>query len=333
MNAVSHDQAHAALWDAIKRLITDCDGTPNISAGAPGVSDIKIALAKLRADAAAEQSRSTLALLESVEPWIRPSVDSPDERAKVHAKVVSTIGLLERQVAMPFKVSDQIIATGEVPPTLRRYGCTATTPADAAAWLRANPLLDHDVLPPLNERLHTARQVAKETMSLGELRDDQIALSDGTPRPRAEASSTTSIVAGAQQNDIAAVEYGRVDAAITMAGLSLTDGDRRLTSLLAMGLGVDHPAMNDLVSLLFDARGRRSPNLQVDADGTRGPASSDAPSNAAADGMPGHTKRVSADMVSRALQSCPADLSPQDRWRRIADELNIVLSPDRKSVV
>lgn len=41
MNAVSHDQAHAALWDAIKRLITDCDGTPNISAGAPGVSDRK----------------------------------------------------------------------------------------------------------------------------------------------------------------------------------------------------------------------------------------------------------------------------------------------------
>lgn len=110
-------------------------------------------------------------------------------------------------------------------------------------------------------------------------------------------------------------------------GEDVKDGDRRLTSLLAMGLGVDHPAMNDLVSLLFDARGRRSPNLQVDAGGTRGPASSGAPSNAAADGMPGHTKRVSADMVSKALQSCPADLSPQDRWRRIADELNIVLSP------
>lgn len=80
------------------------------------------------------------------------------------------------------KVSDQIIATGQVPPTLRRYGCTATTPADAAAWLRAHPLLDHDVLPPLHERLRTVRPAAEKKMSLREQRVEQRAFRERVGR-------------------------------------------------------------------------------------------------------------------------------------------------------
>jgi hypothetical protein len=38
--------------------------------------------------------------------------------------------------------------------------------------------------------------------------------------------------------------------------LPLTDGDRRLIDLMTNALGSKHPAMNDLMKLVFDARGR-----------------------------------------------------------------------------
>lgn len=53
--------------------------------------------------------------------------------------------------------------------------------------------------------------------------------------------------------------YGSTDLTdgITIAGLALTDGDKRLVALVLSALGPKHPAMDDLVALLFQARSAR----------------------------------------------------------------------------
>lgn len=71
------------------------------------------------------------------------------------------------------KVSEQILATGIVPPTLRRYGCTVTDAAGAAAWLRQHPMLDHEVLAPLAQRLRTVKPSAGRKLTQREIRTQQ----------------------------------------------------------------------------------------------------------------------------------------------------------------
>jgi hypothetical protein len=51
-------------------------------------------------------------------------------------------------------------------------------------------------------------------------------------------------------------EYGEAGLGFTLAGLPLTNGDRRIAALLTHALGSDHPAIDDLVALFFAARGR-----------------------------------------------------------------------------
>jgi hypothetical protein len=48
-------------------------------------------------------------------------------------------------------------------------------------------------------------------------------------------------------------EYGETEFGYTFAGIQLTDGDRRLMSLLVRAFGTDHPAVADLTELLFRA--------------------------------------------------------------------------------
>lgn len=54
------------------------------------------------------------------------------------------------------KLSDHIAATGEVPPTLARFGCPTGSPHEALAWLRENPGFDHADMGDLEVRLSTA---------------------------------------------------------------------------------------------------------------------------------------------------------------------------------
>lgn len=55
--------------------------------------------------------------------------------------------------------------------------------------------------------------------------------------------------------EVVADDYGSTDFGFTFAGLPITDGDKRLAALLTKALGNDHPAFDDLVALLFAARG------------------------------------------------------------------------------
>lgn len=48
--------------------------------------------------------------------------------------------------------------------------------------------------------------------------------------------------------------YGDTDFGFTFAGISLTEGDNRLMSMLVTALGTDHPAIDDITALLFAAR-------------------------------------------------------------------------------
>ena len=48
-------------------------------------------------------------------------------------------------------------------------------------------------------------------------------------------------------------EYGSTDFGWTIVGVDMTDGDKRLMALLVSALGSDHPAVSDLVALLFRA--------------------------------------------------------------------------------
>jgi hypothetical protein len=61
-------------------------------------------------------------------------------------------------------------------------------------------------------------------------------------------------------NDRALAYGGSTDLTdgITVAGLTLTDGDKRLVALIMTALGPNHPAMDDLVALLMAARSTRS---------------------------------------------------------------------------
>lgn len=61
-----------------------------------------------------------------------------------------------------------------------------------------------------------------------------------------------------ESQDQEIMNYGSIDFGFTFVGLPLTDGDKRLASLLTRALGNDHPAFDDLVSLFFAARGRAS---------------------------------------------------------------------------
>lgn len=58
------------------------------------------------------------------------------------------------------------------------------------------------------------------------------------------------------QAEPAQSEYGSTDCA-TFAGLPMTDGDKRLSAMLTQAFGTDHPAIHDLVALLFAARGKK----------------------------------------------------------------------------
>lgn len=60
----------------------------------------------------------------------------------------------------------------------------------------------------------------------------------------------------AQQAEPVQPEYGSTDC-VTFAGLPMTDGDRRLAAMLTQAFGADHPAIHDLVALLFAARGKQ----------------------------------------------------------------------------
>lgn len=55
-------------------------------------------------------------------------------------------------------------------------------------------------------------------------------------------------------------EYGSTEFGWTFAGITLTDGDKRLMSLLVQALGSDHPAIDDMVSLLFSRRSASTPD-------------------------------------------------------------------------
>ena len=48
-------------------------------------------------------------------------------------------------------------------------------------------------------------------------------------------------------------EYGATDFGWSFAGMSLADGDKRLMALIVHALGSDHPAVADLVALIFRA--------------------------------------------------------------------------------
>lgn len=58
----------------------------------------------------------------------------------------------------------------------------------------------------------------------------------------------------ADERDAMKAEYGRTDAGFTIAGIQTTEGDKRLIALLMRALGSDHPAVDDLVKLLFICR-------------------------------------------------------------------------------
>jgi hypothetical protein len=49
-------------------------------------------------------------------------------------------------------------------------------------------------------------------------------------------------------------EYGETDFGFTFAGISLSEGDKRLMSMLVAAFGTAHPAIDDLTTLLFRAR-------------------------------------------------------------------------------
>lgn len=48
--------------------------------------------------------------------------------------------------------------------------------------------------------------------------------------------------------------YGETDFGYTFAGINLTEGDKRLMSMLVRAVGTDHPAIEDMTALLFRSR-------------------------------------------------------------------------------
>ncbi len=48
-------------------------------------------------------------------------------------------------------------------------------------------------------------------------------------------------------------KYGSTDFGYTFAGIPVSDGGKRLMSMLVRAFGTDHPAVNDLTALLFSA--------------------------------------------------------------------------------
>lgn len=49
------------------------------------------------------------------------------------------------------------------------------------------------------------------------------------------------------------VEYGATDFGYTFAGIELSDGAKRLMSMLVRAFGTDHPAVDDMTAILFAA--------------------------------------------------------------------------------
>jgi hypothetical protein len=54
-------------------------------------------------------------------------------------------------------------------------------------------------------------------------------------------------------------EYGSMDFGFEIAGVAVTDGDKRLLALLTNALGNDHPAFDDLMALVLTARSKATP--------------------------------------------------------------------------
>jgi hypothetical protein len=54
-------------------------------------------------------------------------------------------------------------------------------------------------------------------------------------------------------------EYGSTDFGFEIAGVAVTDGDKRLLALLTNAFGNDHPAFDDLTALVLTARSKATP--------------------------------------------------------------------------
>ena len=62
------------------------------------------------------------------------------------------------------------------------------------------------------------------------------------------------VLAMLDRRNVEASDYGSTDFGFEFAGITLEDGDKRLMAMLIGALGSDHPAINDMTSLLFRSR-------------------------------------------------------------------------------
>lgn len=92
-------------------------------------------------------------------------------------------------------------------------------------------------------------ELARIWTKVEQIRAKQAAKPKHSPLPQA-VGPTTSLAPQPAIPD----GYGETDFGFTFAGISLTEGDKRLMSMLIAALGTDHPAISDITSLLFAAR-------------------------------------------------------------------------------
>jgi hypothetical protein len=71
---------------------------------------------------------------------------------------------------------------------------------------------------------------------------------------RERAASPVQQEGAAPKGEATFPEYGSTDFGWTIMGANVTDGDKRLMAMLVGALGSDHPAVDDLVALIFRAR-------------------------------------------------------------------------------